>query len=423
MKLTSLLSAVFAVSLLFSCTPSAQFVSVQDGRFQGVSTPYYVGTNLWYGGVLANPGKGGDRERLCLELDKLKSMGVTNLRVLVGADGEDGVLSRVEPTLQKEPGVYNEDVFVGLDYLLNELALRDMKAVLYVNNSWEWSGGYGVYLEWAGHGKALIPAQVGYVNFMNWVSQFVTDKKAKELFAQHLTNVVNRVNTVNGKPYKEDPTIFSWQIGNEPRCFSDDKKVQDAFVEWIWDSAKLIKSLDSNHMVSTGSEGAWGCQESYELFERIHSCPDIDYFTIHIWPYNWSWAKADALGQTLETAIKNTDEYIDAHLKLAKKYAKPVVIEEFGFPRDNMSYEMTSTTQHRDAYYSHIFNRVLESCKEGGYLAGCNFWAWGGYAQEGQYCGDPAQEPFGLNSVFVGDSTVKIIEEYNNSLYKLNLNY
>ena len=43
--------------------------------------------------------------------------------------------------------------------LLAEMGKRQMHAVLYFNNSWEWSGGYGQYLEWAGEGKALADLQ------------------------------------------------------------------------------------------------------------------------------------------------------------------------------------------------------------------------------------------------------------------------
>ena len=69
----------------------------------------------------------------------MKSMGIDNLRILVGADGERGVKTKVEPTLQIAPGVYNDTILAGLDYLLKEMGKRKMVAVLYLNNSWEWS--------------------------------------------------------------------------------------------------------------------------------------------------------------------------------------------------------------------------------------------------------------------------------------------
>ena len=428
---TRILSVLTVVAAGLLCACQAQkpsFVEVKDGKFVCEDYPsHYVGTNFWYGAILGSEGVGGDRARLEAELDTLKALGMTNLRVLVGGDGPDGIPTRVSPTLQKEPGVYNDTVFWGLDYLLAEMGERNMKAVLYINNSWEWSGGYGMYLEWAGAGKALIPAEVGYSAYMNSVSKFVTNEKAKEMFYDHVRYVVSRTNTVTGKPYKDDPAIFSWQIGNEPRCFRADKEGQDAFVDYMWTTAALIKSIDPNHMVSSGSEGEMGCENSLELYERIHSCPDIDYMNIHIWPYNWNWVREKTLATNLPVAIKNTDNYIDAHLALAAKYGKPVVLEEFGFPRDGFQFKQGTSTDSRDAYYKHVFGRIVESAREGGLFAGLNFWGWGGLAGQSEtniywqpgddYCGDPAQEQQGLNSVYASDvSTTAIIKESSEAI-------
>ena len=131
----------------------SDFVRVEDGHFMRGDKPYYyVGTNFWYGAILGSEGQGGNRERLVRELDEMKRMGIDNLRILVGSDGERGVKTKVEPTLQEKPGVYNDTILAGLDYLLMEMGKRQMVAVLYLNNSWEWSGGYGFYLEHAGLG-------------------------------------------------------------------------------------------------------------------------------------------------------------------------------------------------------------------------------------------------------------------------------
>ena len=168
MKITPKLAVWACAALLaFSCSQKPSFVTVQDGKFVRAGKPYtYIGTNFWYGPILASDGEGGNFERLTMELDTLKALGLTNLRVLVGAQGANGVFSRVEPTLEQEPGVYNEALLVGLDRFLVELGKRDMQAVLYLNNSWEWSGGYGQYMEWATGEKALIPLIDGYWPFM-----------------------------------------------------------------------------------------------------------------------------------------------------------------------------------------------------------------------------------------------------------------
>lgn len=415
--------------LLGACAPKPaehSFIKVNaDGQFVRDGKPYYfVGTNFWYGAILGSEGEGGNRERLHKELDFLKSIGINNLRVLVGADGENGIKTRVEPSLQVAPGVYNDTILAGLDYFMNELRERDMTAVLYLNNSWEWSGGYSVYLQWSGHGDAVVPAVDGWPAYMEYVKQFPQSDSAKALFANHVNYIVSRTNRYNQIKYVDDPTIMSWQIGNEPRAFSDENK--EPFARWMADMAAQIKSLDPNHMVSSGSEGSWGCEMDMNLFEKIHADPNINYLNIHIWPYNWSWVKADSLKELLPRAKENTKKYIDDHMVIARKYSKPIVLEEFGFPRDGFSFSKEAPTTARDEYYRYVFDLIRQDRESGGLFAGCNFWAWGGFAGQNpghvfwkkgdDYTGDPAQEQQGLNSVFATDSTIEIIKAENRKL-------
>ena len=415
--------------LLGACAPKPaehSFIKVNaDGQFVRDGKPYYfVGTNFWYGAILGSEGEGGNRERLHKELDFLKSIGINNLRVLVGADGENGIKTRVEPSLQEAPGVYNDTILAGLDYFMNELRERDMTAVLYLNNSWEWSGGYSVYLQWSGHGDAVVPAVDGWPAYMEYVKQFPQSDSAKALFANHVNYIVSRTNRYNQIKYVDDPTIMSWQIGNEPRAFSDENK--EPFARWMADVAAQIKSLDPNHMVSSGSEGSWGCEMDMNLFEKIHADPNINYLNIHIWPYNWSWVKADSLKELLPRAKENTKKYIDDHMVIARKYSKPIVLEEFGFPRDGFSFSKEAPTTARDEYYRYVFDLIRQDRESGGLFAGCNFWAWGGFAGQNpdhvfwekgdDYTGDPAQEQQGLNSVFATDSTIEIIKAENRKL-------
>ena len=415
--------------LLGACAPKPaehSFIKVNaDGQFVRDGKPYYfVGANFWYGAILGSEGEGGNRERLHKELDFLKSIGINNLRVLVGADGENGIKTRVEPSLQVAPGVYNDTILAGLDYFMNELRERDMTAVLYLNNSWEWSGGYSVYLQWSGHGDAVVPAVDGWPAYMEYVKQFPQSDSAKALFANHVNYIVSRTNRYNQIKYVGDPTIMSWQIGNEPRAFSDENK--EPFARWMADVAAQIKSLDPNHMVSSGSEGSWGCEMDMNLFEKIHADPNINYLNIHIWPYNWSWVKADSLKELLPRAKENTKKYIDDHMVIARKYSKPIVLEEFGFPRDGFSFSKEAPTTARDEYYRYVFDLIRQDRESGGLFAGCNFWAWGGFAGQNpdhvfwekgdDYTGDPAQEQQGLNSVFATDSTIEIIKAENRKL-------
>ncbi len=328
--------------------------------------------------------------------------------------------------MQTAPGVYNDTLLRGLDYLIADLEKRGMKAVIYLNNAWEWSGGFSTYLEWSGAGEAVNPADAGYPAYMAYAANFVRNDSAKALAAAHVRNIVGRQNTVTGRPYSQSPAIMAWQIANEPRPFAQES--MRPFAEWIAETAGLIKSIDPNHLVSIGSEGSWGCENSIDLWSEIHSDPNVDYATIHIWPYNWSWVRPETLTDSVDTAIANPDAYIAAHHHALAALAggdrsklKPLVLEEFGYPRDGMAITPGSPVTGRDRYYKYVFNEVAD----GGRLAGLNFWGWGGTARPAHetwqpgddYTGDPAQEAQGLNSVFDTDSTtVAIIRSINERL-------
>ena len=396
---------------------SDDFVRVSDSKFMTSDSVYrYIGTNFWYGAILGSEGRGGNRARLMSELDLLQETGIDNVRVLVGGDGEENIPSHIMPVLQTAPGVYNDTILDGLDYLMAELERRGMKAVLFLNNAWEWSGGYGTYLDWTGADKTPNPGIDGYDKYMKHVSQFVTNDSAKALAANHTRNIVTRTNRYTGKPYTESPAIMSWQIANEPRAFADDPATKAAFADWISSQAALIKSLDPNHLVSTGSEGRHGCEGDMDLWEKIHSDPNIDYAIIHLWPYNWGWVTEETLVDNVETACVNAAEYILPHADIAARIGKPLVLEEFGYPRDGFKFTPGSATNGRDRFYEYVFGLVADN----DIISGCNFWGWGGYAKPDHqmweawddYTGDPAQEAQGLNSVFAGDkSTLDIIKE------------
>ena len=421
---------LFLITMIVSAaTADAQFVQVKNGRFMRDGKPYYyVGTNFWYGAILASNGQGGDRHRLHKELDRMKAMGIDNLRVLVGSDGERGVqASKVEPTLQVKPGVYNDSILDGLDYLLYEMQKRKMVAVLYLNNSWEWSGGYSFYLAHAGEKNVPTPQDAGYQKFMDFMAKYATNEKAHQLFYNYVRFILTRTNRYTGKKYKDDPTIMSWQIGNEPRAFSKD--AIPAFEKWLRKTSALIRSLDKNHLISVGSEGKWGCEGDMKCYERICADKNIDYCNVHLWPYNWNWARKDHLSEDLERSCQNTKEYIDEHLVICDRLNKPLVMEEFGFPRDDFQFALGTPTTVRDAYYKYVFSLVADNAEKGGKFVGCNFWGWGGFAQPkhemwqvgDDYCGDPSQEAQGLNSVFAGDiSTLDMVKEQVNRMSRIN---
>ena len=425
-KITATLIALASLFTVACNAPAdkkeAQLITADSCTFIKNGTPYrYIGTNLWYASILASTGQGGDRERLCHELDQLKALGITNLRILAGPDAGSIYANPAKPYLQQAPGVLNDTILIGLDYTLAELEKRDMEAVIYLNNAWDWSGGFGFYLKECGYGDSPNAFEEGgYERYLAYCADFSRCTQAQEMFYEFIKQIVSRTNTITGRAYKDEPAIMSWQLCNEPRPFADDTKEQ--FAVWVAKAAALIKSIDPNHMVSIGSEGKVGCEGDIELFERIHADKNIDYLTIHIWPVNWGWARRSDPDADIENACYMSGKYIDEHVAIAKRLGKPLVIEEFGFARKDNVAGIDIPTDSRDKFYNYIFGRVTENATAGGPIAGCNFWGWAGSGrprdlvwQSGDdYLCDPPHEPQGWYSVFDCDSsTINTIKRHS----------
>jgi mannan endo-1,4-beta-mannosidase len=406
------------------------YITVDDGIFRLAGEPYYfIGANYWYGAILGTGGRYGDRERLLKELDEMKSIGITNLRVMVGPEGPDNEPFRVTPALQVAPGEYSEEMLYGLDFLLAEMGKRGMHAILFLNNAWDWSGGFSQYLSWNGYGpipNPNVPPNT-WPQFMSFSGRFNSCEPCISQFEDFIRFILGRTNGLTGLKYTDDPAIMTWEIANEPRAFSDENI--PAFEAMISRIAALLQELDKNHLVTTGTEGRHGCEQKMELFERIHANPDIDYLVMHIWPKNWGWLDVSDIGGSLASSTEKTNRYMNDHIEVAARLNKPIVLEEFGLPRDFHGYSPEESTVARDAYYSNAFGQVVDNADKLGPLAGCNIWAWAGRgrASEGHihwlpgddYLGDPPQEEQGLNSVFDTDSTVSVIADFNRRLLTL----
>ena len=413
-----------AAGWAFAQPAPAGFVRRQGAGFVLAGRPYrYIGANYWYGGLLAPQGVGG-KARLAKELDFLQQHGVTNLRVMVGAEGlSGGYQYRVLQPLQPEQGKFDESIMASLDYFLAELGKRKMKAVLHFTNTWEWSGGLGQYLEWNGYHDQPLPKNPDYDwnKYRAYIAQFYGCEPCKNAVATYIRYVLARRNSLTGQAYVNDPAIMAWEIINEPRPMT--AAATPAFEQWMQQTAALIKSLDKNHLLTTGSEGDIATDNQLAVYERLHADPHIDYLTIHIWPKNWGWFRDTATAKGLPAVLAKTTAYVEKHVAAAQKLNKPLVLEEFGLPRDGQVFTPAASTALRDQYYATLFGMMKQPL-----IAGYNFWAFGGMARPvpGQvfwkagdaYLGDPGGEEQGLNSVFDTDqSTWAVIGKYLKTIH------
>jgi mannan endo-1,4-beta-mannosidase len=278
-----------------------------------------------------------------------------------------------------------------------------MRAVMVLNNYWQWSGGMAQYVSWHERTPIPYPPEYGFDAFVAYAAKFYGYEGCQKWYQDHIKTIINRANPYTGLKYRDDPTIFSWELANEPRNYP---------AEWIDKTAVYIKSFDPNHLVTTGSEGSVGGN-----FLQTHDGSDIDYATIHIWPQNWGWYDP-VYPSTYATAETNARNYFRDHAANAAMLGKPLVLEEFGLARDwepiHNIYDPNSPTTYRDRFYAAMFEEVHASISRGGAVAGDNFWAWAGKSRPGDdWVGDPPHEAPGWYSVYNTDaSTLAIISAH-----------
>jgi mannan endo-1,4-beta-mannosidase len=426
-------SALVGACATLPARPTTPFVRATGARFTEGGAPHRIaGTNMWYAPYLGADAPIGNRDRLRRELDRLAALGINNVRML-GSSEFSPLKNSVRPTFRDQGSRYNEALLNGLDHALAELGRRRMKAVIYLTNFWEWSGGMMTYLYWNNGGRFINmndPAHP-WPEFADRSSEFYASAPAVAMYHDYVRAVVTRRNSVTGRMYRDDPAIMAWQLANEPRPGGSDeagRRNMAAYLGWIDATARLIKSLDPNHLVSTGSEGTQGCIDEDQCVLEAHQSPAVDYVTAHIWPQNWSWADPKDLAGSWPTVERNTKAYLARQVAAAQRLGKPLVIEEFGFPRDGGSFDPGTPTTYKDRFYQLIYSAVLENVRTGGPLQGCNFWGWGGEGRaqhpdhqfvrgDTNYVGDPPHEPQGWYSVFDTDtSTQAVIRAYASAL-------
>jgi len=139
---------------------------------------------------------------------------------LAGVEGS-GMISgvgRVSPALQTQQGVFDKDILAGLDFLLVEMGKRNLKAVIYLSNNWEWSGGFMQYLNWNGIlPEATMRRKLSWDEQRDITSDFYRSDASMQAYMEQVKFIINRVNSITHQPYTKDPAIMAWELANEPR--------------------------------------------------------------------------------------------------------------------------------------------------------------------------------------------------------------
>ncbi|KAM0323853.1 hypothetical protein ACHAQA_008431 [Verticillium albo-atrum] len=208
-----------------------------------------------------------------------------------------------------------------LDIVVKAAEDTGIKLILALTNNWADYGGMDVYTVNLGG---------------RYHDDFYRLPRIKTAFKHYVTTVVNR--------YKNSPAVFAWEVANEARCGADGTRnlprgpacTTELIIDWLDEITTHIKSVDPNHLVTTGTEGhfnrvssdwAYNGSDGND-FDAELELPNVDFGTFHSYP-DW-WSKTPAW----------TDTWIVDHAVAARAAGKPVIHEEYGW----------LTNQHRQEY-------------------------------------------------------------------------
>jgi hypothetical protein len=277
--------------------------------------------------------------------------------------------------------VFQESTFERFDYIMDSARRHGIRVIVTLDNYWPDYGGINTAAQWLGLENKL---------------QFFTDPAAIALYQDYAAHFLTRVNTVNGIPYAQDPTVFAWELMNEPRtdCAADptpDRRYCDPTGEvmrdWMSAQASFVKNLAPDQMVSPGGEAhGWiptpgggiqfgGPEESnHNIPFYDMDVPEVDFLTFHPYP-NASWA-----GLTKQ----QTEQLVVSTARMGVARGKPVVMEEWGIDRTQPVYTGTGElVEPGAAGYERERQDHYRMMAEACYLNGCagtNVWMFADWA-------------------------------------------
>ena len=172
-----------------------------------------------------------------------------------------------QPTPDSPPMVRTWDAF---DHTLEVADAHGLKVIATLTDQWGECGDGG-----ANGYKGQDWYETGY--------RTVVQPGMVATYRDYVTEVVTR--------YKDDPRIAFWQLINEAEvspvidgvrqpCPAGDEPAS-VLKAWAAEMSDLVKSIDSNHLVSLGTIGGGQCGTQGAQYQAVHDLPNIDLCEYH----------------------------------------------------------------------------------------------------------------------------------------------
>lgn len=392
MTLTALPVSVFLISTDAEAGVPNGFAYTQGTRFMLDGSPfYYAGTNCYYLTFKSQEAVDSvfkDAEAMGLKV--IRVWGNLDVGVKTGTTDSEGkpVFTNNNDGPGEKDGIYfqyfdkdlgkpvineGKDGLQKLDYALYQAEKHGIKLLITFTNYWDAFGGMGQYVKWA--------EELGITGLKK--DDFYTNETLKGWYKDYVNGLLNHTNQYTGRKLKDEPSVFAWELANEPRCNTDAQCRDNILYNWAKEMSEYVKSVDPNHMVALGDEGfynkPYGYYNEYTTsnyafygaegvdFEKLMTIDTLDFGTPHLYLDQWGM-KHTGTGQDDLLWFK-------IHGETCAELGKPVILEEFG---------LTNRTI-RDSEYEQWFEVLEGNVYETVEYAGTNYWMIASYIDGALY--------------------------------------
>jgi hypothetical protein len=149
------------------------------------------------------------------------------------------VLNVMAPPFENPLGVYSEKELRKVDHFLDAAARHGIYVMISFVHGW------------------AIGSQIEDPYYHpGGIEGIITDERLASAFKQRINALITRQNLVNGRLYRNDPTIFAWIIAEEVISAPWNYRVRPPNLtvpqlnRWINETASYIKGIDRNHLVT-----------------------------------------------------------------------------------------------------------------------------------------------------------------------------
>ncbi|RVW62608.1 Mannan endo-1,4-beta-mannosidase 5 [Vitis vinifera] len=280
---------------------SSGFVQTRNTQFILNGSPFFFNgfNSYWMMNVAADPSQ---RSKVSDVFSQAAAARLSVCRTWAFNDGGT-------QALQISPGVYDERVFQGLDFVISEAKKNGVRLILSLSNNYKDFGGRPQYVNWARNAGAPV----------NSDDDFYANEVVKGYYKNHVKG-------------------------------------------WIQEMASFVKSIDSNHLLTVGMEGFYGdsmpekkaINPGYQVgtdFISNHLIKEIDFSTIHAYPDIWLSGKDDSSQMAFML------RWMTSHLTDSETIInKPMVFSEFGKSSKDPGYSLSARDSFLNAVYTNIYN-------------------------------------------------------------------